>query len=97
MGLSHPKTRKSSIVKPLCFSTLLECKDRIKIFDTNEIIYLKDKIKSNCSFILFYQTDFKAVSMDFETANCKSDKDSSSLHVACDFIPSLKHQHMLCM
>ena len=43
---------KSSIAKLLCLSTLLECiecKDRIEnIFDTNEKIYLKDKIKTSC-------------------------------------------------
>lgn len=37
---------KSSIVNPLCLSTLPECRKEKKSFDTNETIYLEDRLRA---------------------------------------------------
>ena len=42
---------------PFAFLHCLNAKIEYRTFDTKEIVYLKDKIKSNRSFSPFYQID----------------------------------------
>ena len=37
---------KRSIVNPLCLSTWPECRKEKKLFDTNETIYLEDRLRA---------------------------------------------------